>query len=303
MASIRAFEAVGRLGGIRRAAASLSLDHSVVSRHLRQLEDWLGVALVQRAGGHVSLTDAGTRYHERVSAALADLALATAEISGREDQKRLLVWCVPGFAAQWVTERVALFEQAFPGYHVELRPTDGRANLLAHEADVDIRFYLDGWPPEPGGRGLQHVELARPEVMIVASPTLAAQLKGRITLETLPQAPLLHEEHDRQWRAWLALNGLADMPERLHGPLLWHAHLAIAAARNSRGLALANPYLVSADLKSGSLVQLEVPGTRPVVIGAYAYVVREDRWSSDGILRFRRFLLAEAERFGDGVGG
>nr|WP_253200997.1 LysR substrate-binding domain-containing protein [Sphingomonas quercus] len=296
VASIRAFEAVGRLGGIRRAAASLNLDHSVVSRHLRQLEDWLGVALVQRVAGHVALTELGRRYHERISAALAELALATAEIRGADDHKQLLVWCVPGFAAQWVTERVALFEKERPGYSVELRPTDARANLLAHEADVDIRFYLDGSPPEPGGRGLQHVELARPEVMIVASPALAAQLEGVITADNLVHAPLLHEEHDQQWRSWLERNGVAT-PPKLPGPLLWHAHLAIAAARNSRGLALASAYLVDADLKNGSLVELRVPGTRPVVIGAYAYVSREDRWSADAILQFRRFLQAEVVRF------
>lgn len=206
------------------------------------------------------------------------------------------MWCVPGFAAQWVADRLAAFERARPDYPVELRPTDVRANLLTHEADVDIRFYLDDWPPDPGGRGIQYVELARPPIMIVGSPGLVEQLQG-ITVDELVDAPLLHEEHDQQWRAWLSLNNVSDLPEKLAGPLLWHAHLAIAAARNSRGLALASTYLVDADLRNGSLVELEVPGARPVVIGAYAFVTREDRWSADGVLQFRRFLQAEVARF------
>lgn len=296
LASIRAFEAVGRLGGIRRAANSLNLDHSVVSRHLRQLEDWVGVALFHRVGGQVNLTEAGARYHGRISAALAELALATAELRNPDDQKQILVWCVPGFAAQWVADRLAAFERAKPDYAVELRPTDARANLLAHEADVDIRFYLDEWPPDPGGRGIQYVELARPPIMIVCSPSVAERLQG-VSVDDLVHAPLLHEEHDQQWRAWLSLNNVSQLPEKLAGPLLWHAHLAIAAARNSRGLALASTYLVDADLRNGSLVELEVPGTRPVVIGAYAFATREDRWSVDGVLQFRRFLQAEVARF------
>jgi len=36
-AALRAFEAVGREGGIRKAAASLGIDHAVISRHIRQL--------------------------------------------------------------------------------------------------------------------------------------------------------------------------------------------------------------------------------------------------------------------------
>src|SRR3954462_4644258 len=95
--AIRAFEAVGRLGGIRRAAVSLKLDHSVVSRHLRQLEDWLGTALFHRSGGQVHLTEVGARYHGRIAAALAELVLATAELQDKEEQKKILVWCVPGF--------------------------------------------------------------------------------------------------------------------------------------------------------------------------------------------------------------
>lgn len=298
LATLRAFESVGRLGGIRKAAISLGLDHSVVSRHLKQLEDWLGVALFQRQGGRVFLSEVGARYHGRVSAALAELALATSEIQNPEEEQSLLAWCVPGFAAQWMADRLAEFEESMSDLTIEVRPTDSRANLLAHEADVDIRFYLDDWPPDPGERGVQYVELARPPIMIVASPSLAEQLGNDLTVDDLLDAPLLHEEHDYQWRSWLTLNNIErPLPERMPGPLLWHAHLAIAAARNSRGLALANPFLVEGDLRAGSLVPLQVAGSRNVVIGAYAFVAREDRWTSEPILKFRRYLQTEVTRF------
>jgi len=296
-AAVRAFEAVGRLGGIRAAAAVLGIDHSVVSRHLRHLEDFVGVALIQREGGALHLTEVGARYHGRIAAALAELALATSEVRDPGVNNVILLWCVPGFAAQWVADRLARFELMWPDFHLELRPTDVRANLIAHEADVDIRFYLDDWPPDPGGRGLRYIELVRPPIMIVASPSVAASLKGK-TLEDLLDLPLLHEEHDYQWRAWLTLNGCKrPLPERIPGPLLWHAHLALGAARNDRGLALASTFLVDADLKAGTLVEVKIPHTEPVVIGAYAFVTREDRWTTDTILQFRRYLQLEVARF------
>lgn len=296
-AAVRAFEAVGRLGGIRAAAAALKIDHSVISRHIRHLEDFLGVALVQRDGNHLYLTEGGARYHARISAVLAELALATAEVRGPGPKTAILVWCVPGFAAQWVADRLARFEQMWPEFNLELRPTEVQANLIMHEADVDIRFYLDDWPPSPGGRNLRYVELVRPPIMIVASPTVAASLAGK-TLEDLPDQTLLHEDNDYQWRAWLIQNGLKrPIPDKLPGPLLWHAHLAIAAARNDRGLALASTFLVDADLKAGSLVEVKIPDTRSVVMGAYAFVTRDDRWTEQTVLQFRRFLQAEVARF------
>jgi LysR family glycine cleavage system transcriptional activator len=297
-AAVRAFEAVGRLGGIRAAAAGLSIDHSVVSRHLRHLEDFVGVALMVRESGGLHLTVDGARYHRRIAAALAELALATSEVRDPGISNDILVWCVPGFAAQWVTDRLAHFEQLWPEFHLELRPTDIRANLGAHEADVDIRFYLDDCPPYPAGQGLSFVELVRPPTMIVASPSIAASLADKTTLEDLLDLPLLHEEHDCQWRAWLTLNGIKRaIPERIPGTLLWHSHLALVAARNNRGLALANTFLVDADLKTGTLVEVNIPNTEPVALGAYAFVTREDRWSLDPALKFRRFLQLEIARF------
>jgi len=293
-AALRAFEAVGREGGIRRAAASLGLDHAVVSRHIRLIEEWLGVGLFDRDGGRLQLTAVGARFHARISAAMAEMADATADAMDGGDHKgrSLKLWCVPGFAAQWLTDQIADFEVLHPDHHVELRPTDGPANLLAREADIDIRFYLDDWPPAPGGKGLRFVPLARPQIMVVANPEMAARLAGA-TAPDLLDATLLHEEHEEQWRAWLRLNGVAA-PARIGGPLLWHAHLAIAAARRGRGIALASDYLVARDLKQGALVEVEIPDTRQVELGTYAFVTREDRWSSPAIATLRRFLLARA---------
>lgn len=293
-AALRAFEAVGREGGIRKAAAALNLDHAVVSRHIRLLEEWLGIGLFHRDGGRLRLTEAGGRFHARISGAIAEIAHATTDAMDNDGHRgrSLKLWCVPGFAAQWLTDQIADFEALHPDHRVELRPTDAAADLLAREADIDIRFYGDDWPPSPGGKGLRFVALARPSILMVANPGMAARLADAAPADLL-DAPLLHEEHDEQWRAWLRLNGVA-VNGRIPGPLLWHAHLAIAAARRGRGVALASDYLVARDLKQGALVEVRMPGTRQVELGTYAFVTREDRWSSPAIAALRRFLLARA---------
>lgn len=292
-AALRAFEVFGRVGSIRKAAANLNLHHAVVSRHVRALEDWLGAALVERADGRLSLTETGAVYHQRVSQALVEIASATASVTASPHQREARLWCIPGLAAQWLSERLTAFERAHPKFAIELRPTDRCADLLMHEADIDVRYYVDGWPPSPGGKSLRAIELARPPVMAVASPALAAELNAASNARALLDAPLLHEEHDEQWRVWLRLNGV-ERHDRLPGALLWHAHIAIGAARQGRGVALANQYLVARDLAEGSLVNVAPAGVRAVVLGGYYFVAREDRWTLPVIATLRNFLLEEA---------
>ena len=60
--SLQVFDVVGRHLNIRRAAEELGLDHSVVSRHLRALQDELGLRLVETSRAGVTLTAAGRDY-------------------------------------------------------------------------------------------------------------------------------------------------------------------------------------------------------------------------------------------------
>lgn len=293
-ASLRAFEAVGRLGGIRKAAAALDLDNGVISRHIKALEDWTGVALVNRVSGRIVLTEAGAGFHARVSAALVELASATLELMGDKEASHIKVWCIPGFAVQWLSSQLADFSVDFPRYRVELRPTDRVADLLAHEADVDVRFYGDDWPPKPGGKSLKFIELGRPLFKPVAHPELAARISRFTSASQLATtATLLHTDSPAEWPTWFRLNGIT-VSEQLSGPMLWHAHIAIAAACEGRGVALANDYLVGQELARGDLAEVILPDARPAVLGCYAFVAREDRWHVPPIMHLRSFLQKRA---------
>lgn len=299
-ASLRAFEAVFRHGGIRKAADQLNLNHAVVSRHIRLLEDWLGIALVVRSGNRLFLTEKGAEYHARISAAVAEMVLATDDLVESRNSKPLRLSCVPGFATQWLARNLAEFERAYPDCKVELKPTDTQANLLAHEADADIRLFVDPMTGPP--RGLRAFELARPELLPLASPELAAELERHTQPGSCVEWPFLHDTDDSEWRAWLHKNGHA-VPEVLPGSLYWHSHLTIAAARDGRGVVIASKFLVDGNLKEGSLVKIELPDARPVALGSYFLVAREDRWSHPTLVRLRAFLRQKmAKMTGESIG-
>ncbi len=262
---------------------------------MKQLEQWLGAPLVTRAGNRLAMTAQGADYHARISTALAELTRATMELT-ESLEGPLRLWCVPGLAFQWLAGQLADFERAYPRFSVELKPTESPANLAIHEADVDIRYYRDDDPYPAGGRGLRCFEIARPEVFAVASPELAALLRSVPIRDAIADIPFLHEEDDREWRMWLNCNG-HDVPPQLPGARCWQAHLVIAAARRGRGVALASRFLVEEDLISGSLVPVPVANARPVVLGGYVLVAREDRWSTPALNRLRDFLKTGAAAF------
>ncbi len=112
--ALRAFEAVGRLGGIRRAALDLKLDYTVVSRHLRALEEWAGVPLINRQRDGRVLTDAGAQFHKRISARLAGDRAGQRRLAGDSGNQLLRIWCMPGLALHWLTARLPHFQALHP---------------------------------------------------------------------------------------------------------------------------------------------------------------------------------------------
>jgi DNA-binding transcriptional LysR family regulator len=75
---LRCFLAIADEGTVTGAANSLHLSQPVVSRTLRQLEDHMGVRLVDRSTHHLRLTPAGIALRERAAAALAAVEHALA---------------------------------------------------------------------------------------------------------------------------------------------------------------------------------------------------------------------------------
>lgn len=295
-AALRAFDAVARLGGVRRAAEALSLDHAVVSRHLRTIEAWTGATLIERTRAGATLTEDGQRYHKRIAAAIDAIASATLDLMKRSDDHRLHIWCMPGFAFQWLMARLDGFQNANSNLDIELRPTDSGPDFSRHEADVDIRYAPTYGPPLQLAANVRSVEIARPPVIPVASPEYLARSAPIETPRDFLSHQLVHEESYENWRAWLASHGLEEVNE-VAGPRLWQAHLTIDSARRGNGVALANHFLAGDDLTAGRLVEISggQGGFEPVALGSYLFVARTDRWNAAPIARFRHWLLGVVE--------
>lgn len=282
LTALRAFEAVLRLGSVRKAAAELGVDHSAVSRHVRHLEDHLGVRLVDSGPRGSEATPDGRRYHEQIALAFDVIQSATEALVPKQ-KRELSLWCVPGLAVRWLMPRLVEVEALLPGHDIVLRPTDQGPDFARGEADVEIRFR-----PRPAP-GVRYEELVSPRFFPVASP---AFLKDRPTVTSaaeLSRLPLIHEDSREQWRQWLALAGLDPVPV-LDGPRLWYANVAIEAALMGQGVVLVNRLQVAQELADGRLVELLGTDIR---FGAYVFQADSSRWGESAVLKLRQWLARE----------
>lgn len=278
---MRAFEASARLGSHRKAAKELHVDHTVISKHLRNLESELGVALLNTTPSGTVLTAAGSDYYYKIADALESIAVSTAEIRQRGPHPNLHVACSPGLAMFWLMPRMLQFFEQHPTIEIALNPTLRVADLRVRAADIDLRYM------EPGVEGTKHAILGRPRVFPVASQEWLAR-HGKISrLEDFLDTTLVHEETHEYWQIWLKAAGI-EVQEMPLGPRYWSAALAINAAKRGQGIALANDWIVSEAIAAGELV--EVLETN-VVLYPYLFVTQKERWDEPSIATFRDWVI------------
>lgn len=291
--ALRAFDAVARLGGVRKAAQYLCRDHASVSRHLRAIESWTGATLLKRTAAGIVLTEDGLRYHQQVAAALDGISQATLELMRRGQSHRLQIRSIAGFALHWLSARISDFEKSNPGLDIEVRPAERGASFTSLECDVEIRLVPHYSAPQSLTDGLRGVKVATVPIVAVASAAYLARMTPVREPGDLLQHELLHEENTDRWASWLAFHGVSE-DAYLTGPRLWQSQFTMDAARHGRGVALTNHLVAADDLASDRLVEVGRGNAsfQPYATGDYMLVALQDRWDVPLIRRFRDWLAA-----------
>lgn len=201
------FDAVARHHGVSRAAEELFLSHSAVSQQLRQLEEYIGVALVQRGTRGTELTDAGRRYHAQIVSDLTRLENHTQELQAkRPGGQRLLVGAMPVFAERWLAPRLPRFLIRRPHVNLYVSVFPTRLYLGHHAFDLGVQYDDAVWPGaarEPFMDEVCHVVCA-PD-----SRWQAAAARGDFRgIPLLQLGTRLHA-----WDLWFDQAGIAQRPE------------------------------------------------------------------------------------------
>ena len=281
--ALKAFEAAARHESFTAAAAELNVTHAAISRHIRELEGWLGAKLFVRTGRGVELTERGRGYVADLTRGFDLIAAATESVSGRRRRRRqrLAVSVEPSLAALWLVPRLGRFTVANPDIELLLDSTNRLVDFARDEADVGIRYGRGNWP------GVAADLLARTHLTPVCSPALVAA-EGISTLADLKPGLLLQEEQRRYWDEWLTAAGLAGRiaPD---GPTLG-LHLTIPAAEAGQGFSLADEVIAGDALVGGRLVR---PFSVSIDGYSYYFVRGAARKETRAMAAFHTWVAAE----------
>lgn len=290
---LRTFEAVARKLGFGAAAQELHLTQPAVSRHIRGLEDDLGVALFRRGTRRVELTAAGETLLGAVAPMLDRLDATVRRLRAQDQRRGVAVTTFASMASMWLLPRLAGFQARHPDIDIRISATDALEPADAPELDLALRYCHPRDAP-PGATALFD-ELLTP----VASPALLARVPLRRP-QDLAQHTLLEADDHRpsgaflRWRRWLDERLPASFEPR--GWLyLNYTHQQVQAALSGQGVALARWALAGELLERGELV--EPFGRAGRVASPFGYwLVRFGRRAGQAErVAFEDWLLEQAE--------
>ena len=140
--ALRAFVAVAQSGGFSRAARSLGVATSSLTRQMDALEASLGTALLTRSTRQVTLTDAGRSYLEQVTRVLDELAHADDSVADLDQEPvgPLRVSMPTTFGRLCLGPHIAAFLQRYPKVSLHLQLTDTNVDLHADRIDIIVRI-------------------------------------------------------------------------------------------------------------------------------------------------------------------
>jgi molybdate transport repressor ModE-like protein len=139
---LRLFLAVARTGSISGAARQLGVQHSTVSRRMRQLEAQLGARLIERMKSGYELTQAGEDIRDAAMRMESEVLGVDAAVLGRDAHLTgpLQVTAINNMASTVLMPMFASFSKAYPKIELRIVVSNVDASLAQREADVAIRL-------------------------------------------------------------------------------------------------------------------------------------------------------------------
>ena len=191
---LRYFLQVAERGNFTRAAESLTISQSALSRSIQKLEDELGQPVFERKTRSVSLTEAGVLLKSRAQQILVILEDTKAEITDDGESGRIRIGAIPTIAPYFLPDLLRKFSSEFP-----------KATLIVQEntTDVLLKSCTQGEIdlailalPVPS-KYLEVEELFEEELLLVLPPNHPLVEKSRIRLSDVEPFPfvLLDEAH------------------------------------------------------------------------------------------------------------
>ncbi|KAF1070831.1 MAG: HTH-type transcriptional regulator DmlR [Pseudomonas citronellolis] len=240
-------------GTFAAAGKALQRHPTIVSRRVAELENRLGVRLVERTTRHLRFTEAGVLYIERLQAAREVLQEAEQAIAARAEQATgTLRLALPGTLGRlWLAPLIAEFAAAHPTLGVHAEYSDQFVDIVAEGYDAAIRV------GELADSRLKARKLCEHQRILCASPAYLAR-------HGTPQQPADLAAHNclgftqlASYPLWKLARGRQQARVAVQGTLTSNDNLTLlAAAVQGVGIVAGGDWMMSRELRAGQLLRV-----------------------------------------------
>lgn len=253
---------VVELKSFSEAAKVCKLSQPTVSSHIKQLESYLGCALVDRIGRQVVITRVGEvlyRYAKKLMALKEEAETAISLFKGElKGVINIGASTIPGVYI--LPELIAGFRKPYPNVRVCLE-IDSSGTILQKISEGALELGVVG--VKSGHKTLQQRRLVSDEMLLVVPPEHRWKKRDTISFETLRHEPFIkREESSGTWKTFRncitqaghevdALNIVAE---------IGHSSGIISGIKNGLGISVLSSIAISDELKNNQLKALKIKG-------------------------------------------
>lgn len=266
LTSMRAFVAVVDAGGFSQAADRLDVSKSLISKRVSQLEEQLGVRLLQRTTRRVSPTSSGEIYCAQSRLLLAELddLDASVQSSNAVPRGELRITAPITFSELHILSIASEFSRCYPDVRLTIELTDHYIDLIEERIDVAIRI------DRLRDSSLVARKLGEMSLMLCASAEYLTKRGTLNSLDDLIDHDCVHDSNTPGGPRWSF--GPVENPRVIEVD----PKLTVNSDRAARDLMLAGhgiayipSFVLSEQLKSGEVIEL-FPEHRLPPYGIYA---------------------------------
>jgi DNA-binding transcriptional LysR family regulator len=254
LARIRAFVQVFDAGGFSAAARQHGRSKALLSKYVTDLEDYLGVRLMNRTTRKLSLTEAGEAYYRDASQLLQQLDELDATISDQTAEPRglLRVSAPRNLGETALAPAIFDFMSRNPLVSIDLRLEDRFVDLVEEGIDVALRVSLFTVDSSLIARRISDIKH-----LVCAAPALVAEHGTPENCEALRNLPCIIDTNMSSHGSWRFLDHGRPVSVPVSGRVRVNSPVAAQqAALAGLGFGVLPVYLAEPEMRAGRLVSV-----------------------------------------------